>query len=174
MFVTGRRATAWSAALVATVLLAACQGDGDAEEPLPSPVSASATPLEATEAAAVLEEFWAERVRVESSGDYDTADFTGILDPRMIEPQLQQYQQLEQTGFRRIGAPQLRDFTARVEGDTAIATVCVQEDEWGAKADVKIEEAEPQGWYASSHRLVRTDGAWLIVENAKTPKDISC
>jgi len=166
------RTAACALALATTLLVSACSTDeGGSEAPAPNTPAATATE---DEVVTVLEAFWAERVRVESSGRYDTADFSGILSPRMIEPQTQQYRQFDETGFRRVGQPQLRDYTAEVDGDTAIATVCVQEDAWGAEADVEIAEPEPQGWYASSHRLERADDAWLIVDTATPPAGVSC
>ncbi|MTB86986.1 hypothetical protein H9L21_08540 [Aeromicrobium senzhongii] len=166
------RTAAGSLALATTLLMSGCgTEEGDSETPAPTTAPTAVTE---NEVVTVLEAFWAERVRVESSGRYDTADFSGILSRRMIEPQSQQYRQFDEMGFRRVGQPQLRDFTAEVDGDTAIATVCVQEDEWGAEADVQIAEPEPQGWYASSHRLERADDAWLIVDTAKPPAGVSC
>lgn len=160
-------------AIVTTFGISACSGDPDPADHSTATHGATA-PAAEDEAASVLEAFWAERVRVESSGAYDTANFDGILGPRLIEPQLQQYEQFDRGGFRRIGEPRLRDFTAEVDGDSAIATVCVQEDEWGAESDVRIVEPEPQGWYASSHRLERTGEAWLIVDTAEPPSEIDC
>lgn len=175
MLLRGKRIAAIAVALTVMVMLVACDGgDGDADPTTASTASATPTATDEADAAAVLEKFWAERVRVESSGDYDNANFEGILGSTMIEPQLQRYKQYGEWGFQRVGKPELRDFTAEVDGATAIATVCVQEDEWGAKADIKVDEAEPQGWYASSHRLERTDGTWLIVGTVKTPAGVTC
>ncbi len=174
MNLRGIRIAGCALAIVTALGLSSCSGDDSDPAERPTATQESTAPSAEDEAVSVLEAFWAERVRVESSGAYDTANFDGILNSRMIEPQLQQYQQFGQSGFRRIGEPQLRDFTAEVDGDSAIATVCVQEDEWGAEADIKIVEPEPQGWYASSHRLERTDGAWLIVDTAEPPSEITC
>lgn len=175
MLLRGRRITAIAVALTFMVPLASCAGDGDGPDPTPG-TTASATPTatDATDAAAVLEKFWAERVRVETSGNYDSASFEGIVAPDAIEPILQRYAQYDDGGFRRVGTPQLRDYVATVDGDSAIASVCVNEDDWGAEADGKIVESDPAGWYADSHELTRTDGAWLIVDDAKTPSGVTC
>ncbi|GAA3548864.1 hypothetical protein AFL01nite_23170 [Aeromicrobium flavum] len=172
MLTRGMRTVTCAMAMTTALVLGGCGDDGDSDLPAASAPTTAASGED--EVVAVLEAFWAERVRVESSGRYDTADFSGVLSTTMLEPQRQQYQQYEETGFRRVGKPQLRDYTAEVDGDTAVATVCVQEDEWGATADVKIAEPEPQGWYPSSHRLERTGDAWLIVDAAEPPAGVSC
>jgi hypothetical protein len=173
MLTRGTRTVTCAMALSTALLLGGCGDDSGSDLPPATGASSTAAAAE-KDVVAVLESFWAERVRVESSGRYDTADFSRILSTPMLEPQAQQYQQFEETGFRRVGEPKLRDYTAEVDGDKAVATVCVQEDEWGATADVKIAEPEPQGWYPSSHRLERTADAWLIVGTARAPEDVSC
>ena len=159
-------------ALSGALLLGGCGGDEGSDEP--TPTTATPTASAQDEAVAVLEAYWNERVRVESSGAYDTADFSRILSPSESEPMQARYAQFEGGNFRRVGKPELRDYTATVDGTSAIATVCVNEDEWGAEADGEVVQPEAAGWYASSHRLEQTDGAWLIVGEAETPRGISC
>jgi len=166
------RATTCALALTTALLLGGCGGDAESD----APAATTATPTASAEddAVAVLESYWKERVRVETSGAYDTADFSRILTPSESEPMLARYDQFEAGNFRRVGAPELRDYTATVDGASAIATVCVNEDEWGAEADGEVVQPDAAGWYASSHRLEQKDGAWLIVSTAKTPSGISC
>ncbi|SKB02712.1 hypothetical protein SAMN06295964_0039 [Aeromicrobium choanae] len=166
------RVTTCALALSGALLLGGCGGDDGSDTPATTAPSPTASAQD--EAVAVLEAYWSERVRVETSGAYDTADFSRILSPAESEPMQARYAQFEDGNFRRVGAPELRDYTATVDGDTAIATVCVNEDEWGAEADGEVVEPEAAGWYASSHRLEQTDGAWLIAGSAETPSGISC
>lgn len=172
MLARGMRATTSALALTTALLLGGCGADDD-ETARPA-TSATPTVSADDEVAGVLEEYWNERVRVETSGEYDTADFSRTLAPAQTEPILARYRQFEAGNFRRVGAPELRDYTATVDGTTAIATVCVNEDEWGAEADGEVVQPEAAGWYASSHRLEQTDGSWLIVGDAETPSGISC
>ncbi|WP_286927784.1 MULTISPECIES: hypothetical protein [Aeromicrobium] len=172
MLARGMRITTCAMALAGALLLGGCGGDDGSDTPATTTPTPTASAQD--EAVAVLEAYWDERVRVETSGAYDTADFSRTLAPSETEPMLARYAQFEAGNFRRTGEPELRDYTATVDGTSAIATVCVNEDEWGAEADGEVVEPEAAGWYASSHRLEQTDGTWLIVGEADTPSGISC
>lgn len=172
--------------LGAGLLLAGCGGDDDAPRPA-SPTSETSRSTPPTPPATgdsaeeqenrvvdVVRAYWRERVRVETSGDYDSADFGDVMTPQAAEPTLERYAQLGTGGFRRVGEPRLRDFTATVDGRTAVATVCVNEDDWSARADAEEIELEPAGWYAESFRLERTDDRWIIAGDAETPDTNAC
>lgn len=186
MLFGGNRITTVTLVLSACLLLGGCVG-GDDETSAPTPSAApSATPTsDATAsptkraedemaAVTVLRAYWSERIRVETSGDFASADFEDVMTADAAEPTLERYRQLQTGNFRRVGRPELRDHRATVDGDTAVASVCVNEDDWGAEADAEIIEPEPAGWYAESHRLERTDGQWVIVGDAETPDGFAC
>jgi len=167
--------TASTALLLSAALLGGCTGDDEpsATSPTsgaPSSAASSAAPSPSPgedEAVAVVRAFWQERIRVETSGDYDSADFSRVMTRQAAEPTLERYSQLETGGFHRVGEPELRDLRASVEGDTAVATVCVNEDEWGAEAEGEPIEIEPTGWYAEGYRLEVVEGRWVIVGDAE-------
>ncbi|WP_313405791.1 hypothetical protein [Aeromicrobium sp.] len=183
----GNRIATSALVLSAVLLLGAC-GDDDSSEPSPAAGSGSSASTGAPSSApgptstrddearvlAVLEAYWDERIRVETSGDFASADYGSIMTDEAAEPTLERYRQLATGNFRRVGKPELRDHSAVVTGDTAVASVCVNEDEWGARADAEIVEIEPAGWYAESHRLRNVDGTWLIVGDAGTPDGFAC
>ena len=177
--------TASALLLSAGLLLAGCGDGADAprpssrtsETPRSTPPTTPATGDAAEEEDRVVDvvrAYWRERVRVETAGDYDSADFGDVMTPQAAEPTLERYAQLGSGGFRRVGEPRLRDFSATVDGRTAVATVCVNEDDWGARADAEDIEIEPAGWYAESFRLERSDDRWIIVGDAETPDTNAC
>lgn len=177
--------TASALLLGAGLLLAGCGGDDDAPRPAsptsetsrstpPTPPATGDSAQEENRVVDVVRAYWRERVRVETSGDYDSADFGDVMTPQAAEPTLERYAQLGTGGFRRVGEPRLRDFSATVDGRTAVATVCVNEDDWGARADAEDIEIEPAGWYPESFRLERTGDRWIITGDAATPDTNAC
>ncbi|MGJ9423556.1 hypothetical protein [Aeromicrobium sp. CF3.5] len=162
-----------SSVVLTLVLLAGCSGD---EPESPPPTSAPSSDPSEADAVAVVEDYWAERIRVETSGAYETADFLDLVDTSLAESMTARYASLAQGNFRRVGAPELRDFSAAVTGDTAVVTVCLNEDGWGAKADVDVEDAPDRGFFASAYQLERSSGddPWLIVESANAPDRVTC
>lgn len=152
--------------------LTACGSDDVEEVPaLPSPTPTSS---DSDDAIAVVEAFWDERIRVETSGDYQSADFDGLLDASLAEPLAAQYSSLDGGNFRRVGSPELRDFKATVDQTTAVVTVCVNEDDWGAEADVEVEERPDMGFYVDAYALEATEGAWVIVDQPDAPAGVKC
>lgn len=164
--------------LAAVLALASCVPDTPSISDRSDDPTDAATPV-LTDAAeieviAVYEAYWTERVRVETSGDYDSADFTGMVMPEVNEVLLARYDDYAAMNLRRVGEPELRDYVAQVEGETAIATVCLNEDDWGVVADAEVVPAEPLGWVASSRIVELVDGTWLIGGAPETPPDITC
>ena len=177
--------TASALLLSSGLLLAGCGGGDDAPRPSPrtseaprstAPTTPAATDDTADEdrVVAVVKAYWRERIRVENSGDYASADFGDVMTPQAAEPTLERYAQLGTGGFHRVGKPRLRDFAVTVDGTAAVATVCVNEDGWGAEAEAEVVEIEPAGWFAQGFRLERTDDRWIIVSDAETPDTNAC
>lgn len=154
-------------------LLAGCGSNEPASPPpAPSPTSDSSE----SDAVAVVEDYWAERIRVETSGDYQSAEFSDLVDTSLAESMTARYASLAQGNFRRVGSPELRDYSATVTGDTAVVTVCLNEDDWGAEADVDIEDPPDRGFIASAYQLERNspEDPWLIVESMDAPDGVTC
>ena len=151
--------------------VAGCSGGGS-DEPKPSPSSAATSE---DEAIAVVQEYWDERVRVENSADYGSADFEGVLDPALLEGVNARYSGYADGNFRREGEPELRDFEATVDDTTALVTVCVNEGGWTAAADIENVEQPADEFYAIAYPLEQAGDDWLITrEGENAPEDASC
>lgn len=155
--------------------LSGCSGGGsDDSEPAPTTTAASATPQD--EAIAVVEAYWAERIRVENSADYASADFEGILDSDLIAERRDTYAMQADLGIQRIGAPVRRDHAAEVDGRRAVVTMCVNEGPWTAAETEGVITQQPEDeFYAVGYTLELVDDGWLMTSEGETPpEDITC
>lgn len=168
----GTRTFTCAAVLMVIAGLTGCSGGGsDEPEATPTPTEATAEDL----AIATVQEYWDERVRVESSADYASADFEGILDPALLEGVNARYSSYADGGFRREGEPELRDFEATVDGSTALVTVCVNEGGWTAVADIENVEQPADEFYAIAYPLKQAGDDWIITtEGQNPPEGVSC
>lgn len=160
--------------LAALLVVTGCSSDDGGADTGPSPNVPSASSVE-DQVIDVVQRYWDERVRVEGSGDYASADFEDILGPGLHEAKAALYDSYAEIGHRRVGAPLLRDLSASVEGSTAVVTMCVNEGPWTAEADVATVEQPVDEFYAIAFTLERGDDGWLMVDEGSVPPgDVVC
>jgi len=157
----------WAAAvLVGSVLIGGCGTGRTDDEPstAPSAPPTSATDESADVAAAIdaFDAYWAEVVSIANSGRVPPdALATTATDP-LRSDQIARLTRDVEAGAKRVGAPEFKDESATITGDTALVVACIDEDGWTyVEPDAKPQRGK-NGWRRVGRELTKVDGRWLV------------
>ena len=151
--------------LAGSLLIGGCgTGDGD-DEPSTAPSAPPTSVTDDSSVAAVITAFdayWAELVSVANSGRVPPDAFATTATDPLRSDQIARLSRDAEAGAKRVGAPEFKDRSATITGDTALVVACINEEGWTfVEPDAKPQRGK-NGWRRVGRELTKVDGRWLV------------
>lgn len=157
----GNRAIVGAAVILVSLSLSACSSDEPA--PLKQPTTAT-TDAEAANAVAVYKKYWAAVESAQNVGKVEAGQFDGIADGPIVERFINRVSGDADNGIKRVGRPELSDYEATVDGDSATVLVCLNQDKWTFEFNGEPIKQEKSGTEPVGAKATQRDGGWIITE----------
>lgn len=162
-----------TAMVVSMILALSGCGSDDPAKPKPT----ATTDAAAADKAAALDAFaryWDEKVAITKAGKVPKDALEATAYGTVREQDIARLIQDADHGTTRTGAPQFKDQTVTLSGDTALVVTCVNEDGWPFVLKGGDELPIKAGWTQLGRELTKVEGKWLVTGYSPSSTKKTC
>jgi hypothetical protein len=164
----GKRTLVVASTMLALTALSACSGDSEPKDESSSTPSASATPDASAEVKALVSQYWDTVTQAENSADTDRAQFKGVARGAFLENEFRKLDNYADQGINRVGGPRITAVEVAVDGNTAVVSHCIDEDQWTAKKNGEALKPILTGNRPFGLTATLTGDAWIVTDTGLT------